>query len=243
MTDDLEGLRKQARSLLDIAAPRDALAVYYALHHNPSRTQLLIEGHPDQPQALLAICQTGWDLFQPIVSLRAQNIEAAAAVLKRGLQPNRPYYLTTTPELHRPAEAALKVEQVTVSRIYVLDMGRYAPDVNVLVVPLKSEDGGARFVIRSGGEVAAESGINWQSPHYAEVYAWTAPMARGRGWGKAVVETCVAWLIRSGVQPVYIVSEDNNRSIRLAESVGFTDTGAREYGVRGIALDLGAGDS
>jgi RimJ/RimL family protein N-acetyltransferase len=240
MRDDLEELRRQARSLLDIAAPRDALAVYYALHHDPARTQLFIEGSADRPEALLSVCQTGWDLFQPIVSLRALNLDAAEAVLKRGLQPNRPYYLTTTPELHRPAEAAMKVEQVTVSRIYLLDMSLYSPDINVLVMPLKSEDGATRFVIRSGGEVAAESGVNWQSPHFAELYAWTAPMARGRGWGKAVVETCVAWLMRSGVQPIYIVSEDNDRSIRLAESVGFVDTGAREFGLKGIALDTGA---
>ena len=240
MTGDLDQLRRQARSLLDLTAPRDALVSYYSLFHSSERTELLVEeGTGDRVDGLLAICQTGWDLFRHVAVLRARSAASATDLLHRGLKPLRPYHLLTTPELGSVADKVLQVEQIETTRIYRLDMARYSPVTNVLVVPVKSDDGSTRFVIRSQGKVAAEAGTNWRSPHFAEVYVWTAPEAQGRGWGKATVESCVAWLIRSAIQPVYIVSEENERSIRLAKSVGFVDTGARELAMQGI-LDGGS---
>jgi len=234
MPDDLIELRRRARPLLDLSSPCDGLASYYALYHDPARTRLLIEEEGDRAVGFLAVCQTGRDLFRQTAVLRARHEEAAAALLRRGLAPHRPYYLLTTPDLRGQAEAALAVERTEVNRIYRLDLARYAPRLNVLVVPVPAADGPPRFVIRSQGRVAAESGVNWRSPHFAEVYVWTAQEARGRGWGRAVVEACTAWVVRSGAQPLYIVSEENEPSIRLAEAVGFVDTGAREFGAEGV---------
>jgi GNAT superfamily N-acetyltransferase len=233
--DDLIQLRRRARLLLDLSAPRDGLAAYYALYHDPARTRLLVEVEGQGAEGFLAVCQTGRDLFRLLAVLRARHAGAAAALLRRGLLPHRPYYLVTTPDLQPAAEKVLEVEKIEINRVYRLDLARYAPTINVLVVPTPAADGSPRFVIRSQGEIAAEAGVNWQSPHFAEVYVWTARRARGRGWGKAVVESCVAWVVRSGVQPLYIVSEGNAPSIRLAESVGFVDTGAREFAIEGIA--------
>jgi GNAT superfamily N-acetyltransferase len=239
MARDLDLLRRQARTLLDLTAARDALAAYYALYHSGERTELLVEeGSGGRTDGLLAICQTGWDLFRQIAVLRARNVTAATALLRRGLQPLRPYYVLTTPELVPAVDIVLQIEEMERTRIYRLDMGRYSPLTNVLVVPVRSDDGATRFVIRSRGKIAAEAGINWRSPHFAEIYVRTAPEAQGRGWGKAVVESCASWLIRSAVQPIYVVSEGNERSIRLAKSVGFVDTGARELAFQG---SLGGG--
>lgn len=235
MEDDLTELRRQARPLLDLFAPRDGLAAYYALYHDPARTRLYVEEREGRTEGFLAICQTGRDLFRLLAVLRARHNEAAASLLQRGLLPRRPYYLITSTDLLPSVGRALQVERTELNRIYRLDLWRYAPTINVLVEPVQATDGSPRFVIRPHGEVAAEAGINWLSPQFAEVYAWTAPWAQGRGWGKAVVESCVAWVIRSGVQPLYIVSEDNEPSIRLAESVGFVDSGAREAAVEGVA--------
>lgn len=234
MEDELIQLRRKVRPLLDLAAPRDGLAVYYALYHDPARTRLYVEEQGGRAEGFLAVCQTGRDLFRQTAVLRAQRANVAAALLERGLLPRRPYYLITTPELEPVVTEALEVEQAGINRVYRLDLRRYAPAVNVLVVPARAADGSPRFVIHSQGEVAAESGINWHSPHFAEIYVWTAPQARRRGWGKAVVDACVAWVLRSGAQPLYIVAEDNEPSIRLAEAVGFVDTGARELAVEGI---------
>jgi GNAT superfamily N-acetyltransferase len=234
MTSELDLLRRRARTLLDLTAARDALAAYYALYHSKERTELLVEeGTGGRADGLLAICQTGWDLFRRVVVLRARSGDVATALLHRGLKSLRPYYVLTTPELGPAVGEVLQTEQIEKTRIYRLDMARYSPVTNVLVVPVRSDDGATRFVIRSQGKIAAEAGTNWRSPHFAEVYVRTAPEAQGRGWGKAVVESCASWLIRSGVQPIYVVAEGNERSIRLARSVGFVDTGARELAIQG----------
>jgi RimJ/RimL family protein N-acetyltransferase len=103
-----------------------------------------------------------------------------------------------------------------------------------LIVAEQGLDGRPRFVIRSQGEVAAEAGLNWASPHFAEVFVHTVPAAQGRGWGKAVVMACTTWVLRSSRQPLYFVTETNERSIALAEAVGYVDTGAREFAGGGV---------
>jgi predicted GNAT family acetyltransferase len=104
------------------------------------------------------------------------------------------------------------------------------------VQPARAPDGSPRFVIRSRGEIASEAGVNWRSPHFAELFVRTEPWARGRGWGKAVVASCAMTLIESGVQPLYMVDKANTASRRLAEAVGFVDTGSHEFAGSGVAL-------
>jgi len=53
------------------------------------------------------------------------------------------------------------------------------------------------------------------------------------------VAACATTLLQAGVQPLYMVSEGNEASIRLAESVGFVDTGAREFAGSGASLESG----
>ena len=229
MADELSRRRRRARLVLDLSSPRDALPAYYALHHDADRSELFVEEEEGRVMGFLAVCQTGRDLFRKTAVLRARHIDAARSLLQRGLQSRRPYYLVTTLDLQPVVEAVLDVEQAEVHRVYRMRLSRYAPRINVLVAPISAPDGSRRFVIRSQDEVAAESGINWRSPHFAEVYVWVVPQARGRGWGKSVLESCVSWVFRSGAQPLYVVAEENRASIRLAESVGFADTHAREY--------------
>jgi len=104
----------------------------------------------------------------------------------------------------------------------------------VLVVAEQGLGGLPRFVIRSQGEVAAEAGVNWSSPHFAELFVHTKPAARERGWGRAVMTACTTWVVRSTRQPVYIVNETNGPSTALAEAVGYVDTGAREFAGEGV---------
>jgi len=235
MAKHLPELRRQIRPLLDLSVPRDALAAYYALYHDPARTQLFVEeGKSGRVEGFASVCQTGRDLFRLLVALRAPNGRTARALLAQALAPRRPYYLVTTLDLRQAVKDMMEVEQSGVNQIYELSLEKYSPAINVLVVPAEAPDGSRRFVIRSQGEVVAESGVNWRSPHFAEVYVWTTPQARGRGWGKAVANACVAWVVRSGTRPIYAVSEENERSIRLARSIGFVDTGAREFAIEGM---------
>lgn len=241
VTQDLEELRRKVRTMLDLRAPRDGLASYYVLYYDPARTRLWVAEQGSRVEGFLALCQTGWDLFRPLGVLRAHRIDVAWALLQRGLSPSggtplrRPYYLVTTPDMLGVVEEALEVERVSLNRIYSLDMRRYEPRVNVLVTPAQAANGSPRFVIRSQeAQIVAEAGINWQSPHFAEVYVQTAPEVQGRGWGKAVLDACITWILRSSAIPLYVVAEGNESSARLAESVGFVDSGARECVVEGM---------
>jgi len=232
---DLEDLRQKVRPMLHFAAPADALYVYYALYHAPRRTRLYVhEDATGRADGFVAVCQTGQRLFQPTVILRTPDARAATELLRQALVPGRPYYLITTPDLRDAVATVVRIEQPEINRVYRLDLFRFQPFINVLVVAEQGLGGLPRFVIRSRGEVVAEAGVNWRSPHFAEVFVRTMPAAQGRGWGRAVLTTCTMWVVRSARQPLYVVNEGNRPSIALAEAVGYVDTGVREFAGEGV---------
>jgi RimJ/RimL family protein N-acetyltransferase len=232
---DLASLRLKVRPLLHFTAPGDALSVYYVFYHDPERTHLYIHedgnGHAD---GFVAVCQTGQRLFQPTVVLRTSDARAAVELLRQALGPGRPYYLITTPDLRDVIVEIVDIERSETNHIYKLDLFHFQPTINVLIVVEQGLGGQPRFVIRSQGDVVAEAGINWHSPHFAEVFVHTAPAAQRRGWGRAVLTACTTWVVRSARQPIYIVNEGNGPSIALAEAVGYADTGAREFAAEGV---------
>jgi hypothetical protein len=168
-------------------------------------------------------------LFQPTVVLRARNDEIAADLLRQALHPGRPYYVVTTPALDLVVRQQMQLEQEKVNQVYLFDQHLHRPEINVLVQSARSPDGSPRFFIRSRGETASEAGVNWLSPHFAELYVHTRPWARERGWGKAVVAACALHLATAQVRPLYMFSQGDELSRRLAESAGFADTGGREF--------------
>ena len=229
--------RLEREAFLSLKDPRDALAAYYALYHDPGRTRLSLHcDDKDHIDGLVAVCQTGFSLFQPTVVLRARDDEIAVRLLCEALYPGRPYYVVTTPTLGPAVRAVVHLEREEYNRVYRFDPRRYRPEINVLVQPVRAPDGSPRFVIRSRGQTASEAGVNWRSPYFAELYVRTEPWARERGWGKAVVAACATTLVQAGVQPLYMVTEGNEASIRLAKAVGFVDTGAREFAGAGAGL-------
>ncbi len=236
LTEDLVTLRQKARQMLDLRSPQDGLAAYYALYHDPTRTRLWVAERGPQVVGFLALCQTGWDLFRLIGVLRARYPAVAQALLREAILPHRPYYLVTTPEYRSLVERSLEVERASLNHIYWLGLKRYtSPPINVMVTPAPAADGTPRFVVRSrSGEIVAEAGLNWQSPHFAEIYVRTKPPAQQQGWGRAVLDSCVAWVLGNGVLPLYVVAEGNEASRHLAEAAGFVDSGAREAVVEGI---------
>ncbi len=222
--------RTEIRQLINDKSPADAFAAYYALYHDTKRISLFL--HHDtagRADGFLVRAQTGMDLFRPVVSIRAPGDEAALALFQAGLMPNRPYYLVAPLALAGAVNRCLAVADAELLQIYRLDPARFEPQINVMVVSNPSPDGWPRFEINSNGAAQASAGINWRSPYFAEVYVHTQPAARSRGWGKAVVSALAASLLKEGLTPLYIVNEQNSASIKLAESLGFVDTGAREY--------------
>ncbi len=227
-----ENLRASLRPLLDEHSPADALAGYYVFHHPDNRTEIFVHGdeaQADRADGFLVRARTGLDLFRPLVTYRAQTEAAARALFREGLPPGRPVYLTVPDSLAGWANQYLTMTEIELHRVYRLDPRRYQPEINILVVTSSGADGTPRCEIRAGDGVGAVAGVNWQSPVFAEVFVYSDAAVRGRGWGKSVVSAVVGMLLKSGRTPLYVVAESNEASIRVAEAVGFEDTGFREY--------------
>jgi GNAT superfamily N-acetyltransferase len=228
---NLAPLRAAARALLDERAPRDALACYYAFYHAADRTELFAHQSPitGLVEGVLIRARTGMDLFRPLVTLRATTAEAALTVTRAALRPGWPVYLTVPEIEFRWVQPHLTLTDPETHRLYALHPARLQTFLNVLVVTSTAPDGAPRCEIRSGNRAGALAGVNWQSPQFAEIYVYTDPAVRGRGWGKAVVSTLAGLMLKAGRLPLYVVADHNEYSIRLAEAVGFEDTGHREY--------------
>lgn len=233
---DLQSLRLKARVLLHLSDPIDALYAYYALYHDPRRTELFIhEDAVGRADGFAAVCQTGQHLFQPTVALRAKNERAAIDVLRRALVPGRPYAVVATLDMMDAVAEVVDVQRAEINHLYSLELIRFKPTINVMVVTEEGVGGLPRFVIRSREKiVAAEAGLNWASPHFAEVFVRVEPEARGRGWGRSVLGACTTWAVHSARQPLYVVNEANEPSIALAEAVGYVDMGGREFAGEGV---------
>lgn len=225
----IEALRREARQLLNEFDAADALAGYYALHHPAQRSKLYVHRRADGVvDGFLSECQTGFDLLRPIVTFRARGLEALPALIELGLMPGRPYIVIFPRGLLERAEPHLQLSGVTVNRVLRLDPARITPEVNVLVTTKAAPDGLPRAEVRRDKAVIAAAGVNWRSPDFAEIYVSVQEEERMQGLGRAVANALVIALLKQRVTPLYMVPEDNVASYKLAEKVGFVDTGASE---------------
>ncbi len=228
--NELNQKRRSIRHLLSPGDPADALASYYALWHDPRRTRLTV--HPSTQvkiDGFCAVCQTGIDLFRPLVTLRAPDEATVGNLLQRALEPNRPYQVIVPVALASAVRTHLEISRSALVHVYRLDPSRFQPVVNVLVQQVAAADGPPRFQIESQGQVMAMSGTNWRSPTFAEVFVYVHPRGRGRGWGRSVVSACTAALLEERLRPLYTVEEDNQASAHIAQGLGYVDTGLREF--------------
>jgi RimJ/RimL family protein N-acetyltransferase len=227
---EMDAQRRSIRRLLTPTDPADAMTAYYATTYDRRRVRLtLYRSSAGRVDGFIAVCQTGRDLFVPLVVMRTLG-EALADLLHQALQPGRPYTIVTAPALRDVIQEAMLLEWQRINVVHVLDPSAYRPVINVMVQPGESP---FRFDIKTGGQVVSTAGVNWQSSRLAEMYVYTDPHSQGRGWGRAVGAACVRELLRARLLPLYTVSEDNVASLRLARSLGFRDSGAREFECQG----------
>ncbi len=228
MSDSVE-VRRVIQGLVHQDDPSDALAAYYGLYA-PAQTRAVftVSDEAGAPEGFLVRARTGLDLFRPVVAFRARSESAVARLVEAGVPMARPVILAVPAALGPWAYKSLQTSDAEVHRIYALERARHVPMINVLATTNRDPNGAPRSEIRTGGHLGAVAGVNWQTPRYAEIYVYTDPAVRGRGWGKSVVSTVAGLVLDSGRTPLYVVAESNDYSIRLAEAVGFHDTGARE---------------
>ena len=228
--DNMARQREQIRPLLAPADPGDAMAAYYALHYDARRVRLTLHTNPlGIVDGFAAVCQTGRDLFVPLVVMRAPEA-AVSDLLCKALQAGRFYTIIVPPGLQAAIEPAMRLEHRQTNLIYSLESSSFQPVLNVMVQP-----GGApfRFEIKVGDRVVSAAGVNWYTSQLAEMYVYTEPTFQERGWGRAVGSRCVQALLEARLLPLYTVAQDNVVSQQLALTLGFRDSGARESECQG----------
>ncbi len=230
MTDASFALNRALIAPLLTTKPVDAVAWYFALEHEARRTKLFLKRDAqNRVAAFAAVCQTGLDLFRPMVVMRGDDGEALRAVLKEALQTRRQYLFNALPSSKPDLEAAADLHGEAVHAIYTLGHSDFKPVVNIMVQTSKTPDGQLRAVIKTrDGDNAAEAGTSWMSSRYAEMYVKVLEVARNRGLGKSVVSAVSAQVLGAGRTPLYIVDPDNTASIRLAERLGYRNTNSFE---------------
>ncbi len=223
--------REAIEPLLSLSDPRDALTAYYALYHPAPLTQLHVHrSESARVDGFLATCTTGVDLFRPLVVMRAETDAVLRALVREGLMRGRPYHFSLPLRYASTVEVELRLSEAHVGLVLSLDVAAFVPVLNVLVVRAQGANGALRFEIRSAeGQVMAAAGTNWRSPHFAEVYVFSQPEVRRRGYARSVASACTEALLEAGVRPLFVVAEGDEASLALAAGLGYRDSGHREW--------------
>jgi GNAT superfamily N-acetyltransferase len=106
------------------------------------------------------------------------------------------------------------------------DVGQWVPS-DAADVPEWLHPFGGKVLVATAddGTHLAGVGIKRHDPHGHELAVVTAPAARGRGLGRALVAQAARRVLASGAVPTYLHATDNVASARLADSAGFPDRG------------------
>jgi GNAT superfamily N-acetyltransferase len=223
------GERDSLRTLVEIHRPGDAMVSYYALEYPAAKTKIWVHHSPEgKTDGFLIRVQTGQDLFRPLITLRAPGSTSAADLLQAAFPSPAPAIFSIPEPLGLWVLPLLKVEPVTRVLLYRLNPARLEPVINILVRSVSSPDGLPRYEIRNEERLLAAAGVNWQSSGWAEIFVQTDPAARERGYGKSVCAALCRDLVDRKKEVLYAVEEDNSVSLRLAQGLGFEDTGERE---------------
>lgn len=225
--------RRAIFHLLDEKNLADGMAAYFAFYHPDNRT--VLRPYPytaARAKGYVALSRTGMDLFRPFVTLRLpiHDMQTSTDVIYEAIDV-RTAVILNAPSRYAPLLHALfDIQTEEHLSLYQLRPSSFQPIINVLVTQDQAPNGLPRFLIRDRDNdvIGASATLNWQSPSYAEIGVTTNPGYRRRGWGRSVVSAMANYLLENGRTPLYVVAQNNEASIQLAESVGFTDSGVRE---------------
>ncbi|MCA9944925.1 MAG: GNAT family N-acetyltransferase [Anaerolineales bacterium] len=231
--------RRAIFHLLDEANPADGMAAYFAFYHPDNRT--ILRPYPYtaiRAEGYVALSRTGMDLFRPFVTMRLPiyNMQTSTDVVYEAIDVGTAVILNSPTRYAPLLHALFDIQSEEHLSLYVLRPSAFKPIVNVLVTQDKAPNGLPRFLIRDreSGVIGASATLNWQSPHYAEIGVNTQPGYRRRGWGRSVVSAMANYLVENGRTPLYVVTQNNEASIQLAERVGFSDSGVREIMIQAV---------
>lgn len=194
----------------------------YALEHDARRVRLFVEPAAGPPRAFAAVCQTGLDLFRPLIVMRGEG-ESVATGPGPGVGPGRPYLFSAPMAARDDILAVATVGSAQAHAVFVLEAGALTPVMNVLTIVSRTPDGQIRAVIRGrDGDAVAEAGTSWLGKGYAEVYVRVREGARGRGLGNLGPVSAVCVEAQAlGRAPIFVTAQDNASAQSLARRLGF----------------------
>ncbi len=229
--------RTNLRVLLDPRRAGDAMAAYYALFHPAAKTKVWVHRSiAGRLDGFLLRAQTGLDLFRPLVTLRAPDASAAAGLLQAAFPSPQAAMFSFPEPLGLWVLPLLAIESSMLLHMLRLNPARLEPLINILVQHTVSPGGLPRYEIRNESRLLAAAGVNWQSPEWAEIFVQTDPDVRERGYGRSVCAALCRHLLEEKKSVLYAVEEKNAASMRLADGIGFEDTGEREILCSGSVL-------
>ena len=234
---DLED-RGTLASLLNLHAPADATAAYYALEHPEARTELYVEfAGNGAPRGFLALAQTGYDLFRRLAVPFAAHPLGLVRLLQEGLKAGQPVLLLLPVEQESWIEGLVELSEQRMLDVFRLHTSHFQPVLNVMVVAAEAPDGGPRFEIRSVSGAHASSGTNWRGPHYAEIYIETDDEGRARGFSRSVLAAIAGQLLSERRIALYRIDELDSPGQAEAFEVGFRRSGERSLLAQAVLRD------
>jgi hypothetical protein len=155
------------------SSPADALAWYFALEHDSRRTRIVARSGADgRAIAFVAVCQTGIDLFRPMVVMRGDDSAALKDALREALSPGRQYLFSAPVTLHPELDQVAFLYGETTNKIYSLNRADLKPIVNIMLQTSRTPDGLLRASIPARDRTnAAEAGTTWISSKYLSLDA------------------------------------------------------------------------
>lgn len=234
VTPDIAVREEFAAALVEAADPGEALARYYFCFYPRGRRRLVtIERDGERGAAVRA--DTEYD-DTPLIVIRASTTGIFRELLGKICEPGLQYlYIVRAADAQWLKEAVTERHDEQTNLIYSV-----APE-SFRDSPYEAcwrFDKGDLFGYRAyAGEVpVATCSLIWASDCYAEIAVATREDYRGRGFGKAVVAAMTREVLAAGVTPLYVASDANTASRRLAESLGYRPTGAAEFSCYGTIV-------
>lgn len=220
--------RNSIKRLINPKVASDAQAAYYALDHPRERVSL--HGYFPQEGILngfIAIAQTGFDLFRPLIVPFTGTDEALVQLLRSAVPFNRPHLVYLPIEQESLLDSHFEVDKLQLSSVLRLDPRGFEPILNILVREDRNTEGWPRFEIKARGGGFAAAGSNWMSKYAAEMYIESDEEGRRRGFTKSVLSALIDRLMAEKLLVLFRVVDDDYGSFEDAFDLGFVPTGVR----------------
>lgn len=226
------------KRLINPRVASDAQAAYYALEHPRERVSVYgLFPKNGVLNGFVAIAQTGFDLFRPLIIPFTGTDESLVQLLETAIPKKRPHLIYLPIEQESILDDHFKMEELQLSSLLRLDTRGFEPILNILVVEGHNSEGWPRFEIQATSGGFAAAGLNWKSKCAAEMYIESDEEGRRRGFTKSVLSALIDRLLAERLLVLFRVVDDDYGSFEDAFDLGFVPTGVRSKLIQVTAED------